>query len=250
MYSTTANDSTRLFLKIGYAIASISIISISILIGYFSSEIETTSLIINLLILILFVLCIAPLVFQIRKGKIDIFHTTICIPLVYFLYFGIGFYLYRLRIKYLQAIETVHENSIIIGITIAIIGIIFYYTGYFFINKITRQNPHFMDKIPMKWGPKKVLFFIFLSLFFFISINLLLWKSTGGIPLLVAQYYEEVRSEIMTGKGYFAFVALSIVPINLLILNTYWRLGNKTSSIISFKCRTRTFCCFFYICSY
>jgi len=207
-----------------------------LVIGFLVSLIDTMdSIINNFLIFILFSLCIAPLISKRKDEEFDVFNTRVFIPLVYFLYFGAGYYFYNFRVNNFSEDIRMSESSVQTGLLLAIIGIVFFYIGYSLIYKIKKRDKNERD-ILAGWKQKKILSFTVISLFFFTAANALLWLSIRGIPLFIPEYYTESRTEIMAGKGYFYFIVLAVVPVSLLITALYWRtqgiLQAKTSVVL------------------
>jgi len=205
---------------------------IGLFVGLLSCSIELTSLrICSFLVIVLLILCIVPTIVKKRTGDIDIFHTITLIPLIYFLYFGVGFYVFRLRGMFALSDESVSEETILTSLIVAIIGIIFFYVGYFSIYKIIKRKI-FSKNIFSRWKQKKILVLIIYSSVFFVLVNLWLWLSIKGVPLFIPDYYREARTEIMAGKGYIYALCLAIVPFALLIANIYWQKEKKISPML------------------
>ncbi len=213
----------------GYLLAAWAI---SIYAGVSFSTVDPTILAVNCLVAVLFVLCIAPFAHAKMKGKADIFHAKIFIPLVYFIYFGIGPYFYLLRVRYGLVGNQVPEDFLVPVMLLAVAGISFFHVGYFISERTVKGRPSSGSGLFGHWTQKRLFLFASGSLVFFVAVNALLWKSAGGIPLFISDYYKEAKTEVMAGKGYLEVIALSIVPVTLLVLNIYWRTERRISPLL------------------
>lgn len=217
MCPESAMDDTLFMRKAGYAILAVSIVS-----GYLLSSLDSRLVVFNILILILFILCISPLIYTLKKNSFDIFSTIVFLPLIYFIYFGAGPVFYKLRSKLSMLANVVPDEMINPVILLAIAGILFFYSGYFLGNIFIRRSISSPPTLYREWVQGKLFYGALFTLGFFLCMNMLFWKSGGGIPILIGDYYKEAKTELMAGKGYYEFIALAIVPLTLLIVNCYW----------------------------
>jgi oligosaccharide repeat unit polymerase len=196
------------------------------------SAADPTILAVNCLVAVLFLFCAAPFAYAKMRGKVDIFHAKIFIPFVYFLYFGIGPYFYLVRVKYGLVGNQVPEDFLVPVLMLAVAGILFFHVGYFISEHTVNGRTQDVWHSPVRLSQKRLFFFALAALFFFVVVNVLLWKSAGGIPLFLKDYYRESQTEVMSGKGYFQFIALAILPVTLLVLNIYWRIDSRISAVL------------------
>ncbi|MBT0653156.1 O-antigen polymerase [Geomobilimonas luticola] len=209
-------EETQFFRKAGYVILFVSIV-----IGYSLSHIEPRVLVSEMLIMVLFILCIAPLLYNLKNNSFDIFSTIVFIPLIYFIYFGLGPSFYMLRSKLSLLANVVPDEMINPVILLSVAGIIFFYSGYFLGSIFFGKKVSSPPALRGRWNQASLFYGALFTLGFFLCMNMLFWKSGGGIPILIGDYYKETKTELMAGKGYYEFIALSIVPLTLLIVNCY-----------------------------
>lgn len=208
---------------------SFGITMLGALAGFYLSDVNSALLSMTALVFILLCLCISPMLFfKNRYGVIDQFHPVVFLPLIYFVYFGLGPYLYVMRTKLEISANVVSDSMLPSLILLAIAGIAFFYIGFISGSKIIPRHEKSAFQ-PFEWQNQRTLFILILfSLIFFVSVNMLFWRSAGGIPLFISDYYKESKTEIMAGKGYFEFLALSIVPVALFLINWFLSLANPS----------------------
>lgn len=203
-----------------------------IIIAFFCADIENVNnLIIDVILFFLFVLCFMPLVVNLKKKQSDVFKPIILIPLLFFLYYGVGYYLCIYRLSFTGGADSDYLNVIMTGLMIAVIGVIFFYAGHFVSSKVFSEKKLFQE-YSYRFSQRQLLSFIVAVILFYSTVNLFLWSSVGGIPVFIPDYYREARTELMAGKGYFYFIALSVWPVSLLIINLYIYLKTKPSFLL------------------
>ncbi|MHB8882702.1 MAG: hypothetical protein ACYC69_14485 [Thermodesulfovibrionales bacterium] len=205
------------------------ITGISLFLGWLAGEVESHLIMNHFLIGMLGIFCCAPAVVFRRSGKLDVFEPIVLIPAAFFLYHGIGYYFYQLRVSSDLVPDYISDDTIKLGLSMALLGIGMFYCGYYGMRTISGNQQSHANRVTIIGSERHLFIYIAVSVIFFSFVNYLMWRLAGGIPIAIENYYKEAKTELMAGMGYLEFVAISVVPITLLALSSYWRMHGRVS---------------------
>jgi len=211
--------------KTSLFVVLLSNLSIGIGVVYFANNVEYPLL--WLLVFVLFIVALTPIFIELRKGKFDLFNLKNAFVGYYLTQFGVWTVWVLINgpihNPYVPFVVAVQYKPWIVALSYALIGLIFFYLGYYM-----RLGYLFSTKLFYFSSRIKALNFYVaeLALIFAALLSVILLVKTSAGLIYFVTHIDEFRTTSLLGKGYL-YYGISLLSIAYLIFSIYTILKHR-----------------------